>query len=185
MKLTKKLRGKLLIATPSILDDPSFNRSIILLTEHSEDSSLGFILNRKSQFQIKDLLPDIDCDFPVYNGGPVENDNIYFIHNVPHLIPNSIEVTDGIFWGGSFSQLKELLNRKALDQGQIRFFLGYAGWSPDQLENELEENAWLVRQNTYSNILDIKTEELWKNNLLSFGRKYTIWANAPSDPKLN
>ena len=55
----------------------------------------------------------------------------------------------------------------------------------DQLENELEENAWLVRQNTYSNKLDINTEELWKNNLLSFGRKYTIWANAPSDPKLN
>jgi len=185
MKLTKDLRGKLLIATPSILDDPSFNRSIILLTEHSEDSSLGFILNRPSSFKLNELLPDIKCSFNVYKGGPVETDNIYFIHKVPQLIPNSIEVTDGIFWGGSFAQLKELLNRGKIRENQIRFFLGYAGWSPDQLEDELEGNSWLVRQNIYNNILDISPNDLWKSNLLSFGTKYKVWANAPRDPRLN
>lgn len=185
MKITKELRGKLLIATPSILDDPSFNRSLILLTEHSEDSSLGFILNRPSNYTLQDLLPDINCNFPVFKGGPVETDNIYFIHNSPELISNSIEVTDGIYWGGSFAQLKELLNTGQLHEDQIRFFLGYAGWSPEQLESELEENTWLVKDNTYRNILKLQTEDLWKRNLLSFGSKYKIWVNAPSNPALN
>ncbi len=185
MKLTKELRGKLLISAPAILDDVSFNRSLILVAEHSIDSSLGFIMNRPSKFTLNDLLPDVNCNFTVFKGGPVETDNIYFIHNIPHLIPNSIKVTDGIYWGGSFAQLKTLLNQNKINENEIRFFLGYAGWSPDQLEDELDEKSWFVRENTYYNILDIKIEQLWKSNLLSFGSKYEIWLNAPSNPSLN
>lgn len=185
MKIVKDLRGKLLIATPSILTDPSFNRSIILLTEHSEDSSLGFILNRPTNYTLRDLIPDINCDFKVYKGGPVEIDNLYFIHTCPDLIPNSIEVKDGIFWGGSFDQLKNLLNNNQIRNNQIRFFLGYAGWSPEQLEEELGEKSWFVKSNSYQNILDHNINDLWKSNLLSFGSKYKIWLNAPKDPALN
>jgi putative transcriptional regulator len=101
------------------------------------------------------------------------------------LIPNSIKVTDGIYWGGSFAQLKTLLNQNKINENEIRFFLGYAGWSPDQLEDELDEKSWFVRENTYFNILDIKIDQLWKSNLLSFGSKYQIWVNAPSNPSLN
>ena len=119
MKLTK---GDLLIAEPSILHDDSFNRSIILLTEHNENSSVGFILNRPIKFTVRDLIPEIDCSFKIYQGGPVEQDNLYFIHKLPELIPNSIQVGQNIFWGGNFDSLKILLKEKEIESTEIRFF---------------------------------------------------------------
>ena len=100
---TKPKKGDLLIAEPSIIGDMSFNRSIVLLADHNTDGSIGFILNKPLKYTIQDLIPEIKADFKVYNGGPVEQDNLYFIHKVPELIPDSIEISLGIFWGGDFS----------------------------------------------------------------------------------
>jgi putative transcriptional regulator len=115
--ISEKLqKGQLLIAEPSIIGDLSFNRSVILLADHTDEGSVGFILNKPLKYTIKDLLPEIDAKFKIYNGGPVEQDNLYFIHNVPHLIPNSIEISNGIFWGGDFELTKELINKGSSDE---------------------------------------------------------------------
>ena len=114
MSVLKIHKGKLLIAEPSILNDDSFNRSIILLTEHNEKSSVGFILNRPLDYTIKDLIPEIDCSFKIYQGGPVEQDNLYFIHKIPELIPDSMQVSEHIYWGGNFESLKILLQEKEI-----------------------------------------------------------------------
>ncbi len=185
MSTIKPSKGKLLIAEPSILNDDSFNRSIILLTEHTANSTVGFILNRPLDYTIKDIIPEIDCDFLVYQGGPVEQDNLYFVHNSPELIPNSIEVSNGIFWGGNFDSLKKVLINKQIEPSQIRFFLGYSGWSAHQLEDEIETNSWFVSENDFSNIFSVDNKSLWKNKLLQRGGEYKIWANAPSDIHLN
>ncbi len=182
MKLNK---GKLLIAEPSILNDSSFNRAIVLLTEHSSKNSVGFILNRQLQYTVKDLIPELNCDFPIYQGGPVEQDNLYFVHRVPNLIPDSIEVENGIFWGGNFDSLRALLNEELISNSDIRFFLGYSGWSKNQLENEMRQNSWFISENDFDNIFSIKEENLWKNKLLQKGGDYKLWANAPSDFNLN
>ena len=126
-------KGCLLIAEPTILNDMSFNRSVILLTEHSEDGSVGFILNKPLAYSINDLIPEIDTNFVIYNGGPVEQDNLYFLHNVPELIPDSIEISYGLYWGGNFETTKELINAGKLSKENIRFFLGYSGWETNQL----------------------------------------------------
>ncbi len=178
-------KGKLLIAEPSILNDKTFNRSIILLTEHSQTSSVGFILNRPLSYTLKDLIPDIDCDFRIYEGGPVEQDNLYFIHKTPDLLPNSIEVTNGIYWGGNFSFLKEHLNNQTIKAEDIRFFLGYSGWEPKQLANEVKTNSWFVSKNQYDNIFSIDNKTFWKNQLLNKGGEYKFWANAPDDISMN
>jgi putative transcriptional regulator len=128
------LKGSLLVAEPSILHDDSFNRSIILLTEHNENSSVGFILNRPLTYTVNDIIPEIDCSFKIYQVGPVEQDNLYFIHKIPELIPNSIKVSENMYWGGNFESLKILLQEKEIKSTQIRFFLGYTGWSKIQLE---------------------------------------------------
>jgi len=73
-------KGHLLIAEPSILGDVSFNRSVILLADHNEEGSIGFILNKPLDYTINDLIPEIEGAFKIYNGGPVEQDNLYFIH---------------------------------------------------------------------------------------------------------
>ncbi|WP_428742889.1 YqgE/AlgH family protein [Tenacibaculum sp.] len=185
MVVLKPEKGRLLIADPAILNDCSFKRTIVLLTEHTSKSSVGFILNRPLNYALSDLVPDIDCDFTVYQGGPVEQDNLYFIHKIPHLLPNSIEIANGLYWGGNFELLKELLNNKQLKSTDIRFFLGYSGWAPDQLDEELYINSWFVAENDYENILAANDQDFWKDKLLQRGGKYKIWANAPSDIQMN
>ena len=98
MIVEKLEKGHLLIAELSIIGDLSFNRSVILLADHTSEGSVGFILNKPLKYTIKDLLPEVKSNFKIYNGGPVEQDNLYFIHNVPDLIPNSIEISKGIYW---------------------------------------------------------------------------------------
>ena len=185
MDCLKPLKGRLLIAEPSVLGDLSFNRSIILLTEHSTDSSIGFIMNKPLGYSLKDLLPEVNCDFRVYQGGPVEQDNLYFIHKIPNLLHNSIEVSKGIYWGGDFSQLSNLLNKGLVKKEDIRFFLGYSGWGQGQLDEEWETESWFVTENKHTNIFNIQSKNLWKNHLMEMGGKYQIWANAPSNPSLN
>ena len=185
MVALKPEKGRLLIAEPTILNDKSFKRTIVLLTEHTLNSSIGFILNRPLNYVLNDLVPEIDCDFTIYQGGPVEQDNLYFIHKVPQLIPNSVEVANGIYWGGNFDLLKELLIQNKLKATDIRFFLGYSGWGSNQLENELNTDSWFISENDYKNILTTNNESLWKEKLLQRGGKYKIWANAPSDIQMN
>lgn len=181
----KPTKGKLLVAEPSILSDSSFNRSVVLLTEHNESGSVGFIFNKPSPYVISDLIPDIESNLNVYFGGPVSEDNLYFVHKVPELIPDSIEIADGIFWGGDFDAIQSLLKDDVLSKHDIRFFLGYSGWNQDQLEEELETTSWLIVENKFKNLFTINHLSFWKNELLKFGGVYQLWANSPKDPSLN
>ena len=179
-------KGKLLISEPSILNDKSFNRSVIYLTEHNKDEGcIGFIINKPTQFVLNDLIPAIHNTFTVYNGGPVEKENLYFIHKIPHLIPNSIQIDKDIYWGGNFEALTALLNNKEIKPTDIRFFLGYTGWSVNQLNDELNESSWKVVNNTYPDLFKVDSDFIWRNQLLKFGGDYQIWANAPKNPSLN
>ena len=140
----KPKKGKLLIAEPSLTGDVSFNRSVVLLAEHNDEGSVGFILNKPLNYSMNDLVDEIEVPFPVFNGGPVEQDNLYFIHKVPDLIPNSVEISDGIYWGGDFEITVMLVNSGKISQKDIRFFLGYSGWASLQLDQELDSKSWIV-----------------------------------------
>ena len=186
MIITKPKKGDLLIAEPAIIGDVSFNRSIVLLADHSEDGSIGFILNKPLDYSINDLVPEIEASYKVYNGGPVEQDNLYFIHKVPELIPESIEISLGIYWGGDFSKLAELISNNTIGENDIRFFLGYSGWDSNQLEEELKANSWFVSKNIYKkNIREKDYQTFWKEKMLELGGEYSIWSNAPENPNYN
>jgi len=179
-------KGKLLLSEPSMLLDTIFGRSVIFLTEYNDQGAVGFIINKPIEHNLSDLIPDIKTALPVYKGGPVEQDSLFFIHNQPDLIPYATEVSEGIFWGGDFEIVKELLNNGSLTQKNIRFFLGYSGWKNGQLEEEMDENSWIIVQNTYkSNLLTKAQSDFWKEQLVTLGDKYAIWANAPENPELN
>jgi putative transcriptional regulator len=185
--ISEKLqKGLLLLAEPSIIGDLSFNRSVILLADHTAEGSVGFILNKPLKYTINDLIPEISSGFKVYNGGPVEQDNLYFIHNIPELIPNSIEISNGIFWGGDFESTKDLINTGIIKKKNIRFFLGYTGWDAEQLENEMQANSWILTKNVYENkILGKGSAHFWKEKIVELGGDYLIWSNAPENPILN
>lgn len=185
--ISEKLqKGELLIAEPSIIGDLSFNRSVILLADHNSEGSVGFIINKPLRYHIGDLIPEINAKFRIYNGGSVEQDNLYFIHNIPELIPNSVEISSGIYWGGDFESTKELINRGEIGKNNIRFFLGYTGWGANQLEEEMNSNSWILSANVYQNkILGKPTTHFWKEKILELGGDYIIWSNAPENPMMN
>ncbi len=182
----KPRKGHLLIAEPSIIGDTSFNRSVILLADFNDEGSIGFILNKPLEYTLNDLVPVTEAKFKVYNGGPVEQDNLYFIHIIPDLIPESIEISLGIYWGGDFDSAINLINSGKITESEIRFFLGYSGWEPNQLEKELQSNSWIVTENVYKSDLISKSEDtFWKEKMLELGGDYSIWSNAPENPSFN
>lgn len=186
MLTLKPTKGNLLIAEPSIIGDISFNRSVVLLADHTENGSIGFILNKAFDFSLKDLISEIKKDFKVFNGGPVEQDNLYFIHNVPDLVPNSIEIASGIYWGGDFEVVKELINKDLISEKEIKFFLGYSGWENDQLNDELNAHSWIILENKeHKDIIHHHPQTFWKDKMLQLGGSYLIWSNAPENPSYN
>ena len=178
-------KGDLLVAKPSLLSDYSFNRVVILLADHTETGRVGFVLNKPLDITTQDIIPEIKVPFTVYDGGPVEQDNLFFIHNKPDLIKGSVAISKGLYWGGNFEEITSLLNNRQLAAHDIRFFLGYSGWGIGQLEHEITENSWAVFPNKFPNILAVANQVIWKDFIKKLGKKYAIWANAPSDPNWN
>ncbi|MGI9547189.1 MAG: YqgE/AlgH family protein [Flavobacteriaceae bacterium] len=186
MLSVKPKKGILLIAEPTLTGDVSFNRSVVLLAEHNDEGSVGFILNKPLDYSISDLITEINVPLQVFNGGPVEQDNLYFIHKVPERIDNSVEISDGIYWGGDFDMTIELINQGVITDKDIRFFLGYSGWASLQLDEELMSKSWIVVPNQYeSGIIQKPTKAFWKEHMIELGGDYLLWSNAPENPSLN
>lgn len=177
--------GILLIADP-FLKDPNFLRTVVFLCEHNEDGSFGFVLNRKYENTLDELIPDIEgFRLPVFYGGPVQMDTIHFLHQYPQEIPGGEEVMKGVFWGGDFSKTVELIQNGKLDENKIRFFIGYSGWSKDQLAEEIKEKSWLTVKANRKLIFQTKAEEIWKESLKHLGGDYEMMIHFPTDPQLN
>jgi putative transcriptional regulator len=177
--------GTLLIANPH-LDDPNFLRSVILLCEHNEEGSFGFVLNKQLEYSVDELVPELgDFQLPVFEGGPVELNTLHFVHQYPQQIPGGKEITDGVYWGGDFDKLIELINSRTADPAKIRFFLGYSGWSGGQLQAEMEEKTWIIADASMKFIFSDNEKELWKEVLKELGGEYKLILNAPLDPRMN
>lgn len=177
--------GTLLIAEP-FLKDPNFMRTVILLCEHKEEGSFGFVINREFGSTLEDLLPGVtSLGLPVYYGGPVQPDTLHFLHTCPDEIPGGLEVTDGVYWGGDFDAALELLEKGEVSQKEIKFFIGYSGWTGGQLDNELKEKSWLTAEAVKRLVFHADNKEIWKDSLRHLGGEYEIMINFPTDPQLN
>ncbi|MCR8556072.1 YqgE/AlgH family protein [Mucilaginibacter sp. BJC16-A38] len=178
--------GRLLISEP-FMTDPNFRRSVIILTEYSEAGAMGFILNHASEFLLGDILPDLSySEIPVFIGGPVSVNTLHFIHRCPDKIPDGIEIAEGVFWGGEFEVVKELITSYQLNADEIRFFTGYSGWTPKQLDDEIKEDSWIVaNQLNIDTIFSQNEETLWREVVIGLGQRYAHIANFPENPALN
>jgi putative transcriptional regulator len=177
--------GSLLIAGP-FLKDPNFQRSVVLLCEHQEQGSMGFILNKTVTQTLDELLPEISTvQMQVSFGGPLQLDTMQFIHQAPHLIQGGLEIANGIFWGGDFEKASYLVNAGKLSRTSIRFFAGYSGWSSGQLEGELKEKSWILSPASPGIIFNIEDQHIWKESLQKLGDDFALMANFPIDPSLN
>lgn len=177
--------GRLLIAEP-FLNDGYFRRSVVLLAEHNEQGSLGFMLNKPVDVKLNDLLED----FPKYNGnvylgGPVQRDQLFYIHNMGEAIDGSVRITDNLWWNGNFETIRELAKTQTFSELQLRFFIGYSGWERGQLGKEMEERSWYVAKLKPELVFTADSDHLWGNAVKSMGKPFALLANFPEDPSLN
>ena len=179
-------KGKLIVATPSILGDFNFRRSVILLASHKTTGSIGFILNKKLNYKLSDVVEDVNIKFPLFYGGPVEQDNLFYLHRLGNNIPNSIKINNSLFWNGDFKIVTKLINENKIKLNDIRFFLGCSSWSNGQLEKELDEKSWEPFEIVSTEkVLKMKIQNMWKKCMISLGGKYRVWSNAPENPNFN
>ena len=129
-------------------------------------------------------FPPFDAE--VFLGGPVQAQRLFFIHKKGDLIPKSILVQGDIYWSGEFSILKELIQKGLITPNDIRFFLGYSGWEPEQIIGELKEESWLISPSS-SELLFGETDpdDLWAAVLKEKGDQFAMMANFPEDPSFN
>lgn len=179
------LIGQLLVAEP-FMSDPYFNRAVIQLCEHNEEGSLGFIINKPIEMTLQDLIPGmVDSDLKVFYGGPVQTDSLQYLHNVGHLLEDSRMVSPGIYWGGDFEKVKFLLENRLILSDNIRFYIGYSGWSESQLEEELSYGSWLVGQSDPNYLFKLPPYEVWQQVLKLKGGNYSVISSMPDDNILN
>lgn len=178
-------RGRILIAEP-FLQGPYFSRSIILLTEHNEEGSIGFVLNKATDVYPDEVIDDLfNFNGELYIGGPVASNSLHFLHTLGEQIPGAVKVTDTIYWGGDFEVIKNIINSGKANAKSVRFFAGYSGWSPGQLEVEIAEKSWVVSSLNDQLIMNCDAEDIWKESLKSVKNLHNAWSNLPSDPSSN
>lgn len=178
-------KGRVLIAAP-LLRGKYFSRSVVLLADHNEKGTMGFVLNKSLHLNVNemvDLLPQCNC--PLYLGGPVNTDHLFFIHSLGELIPESYALGNDLYWGGNLNVLYELLDNRVATPQHVRFFTGYAGWSSGQLAEEMEDESWLVSSLNSKTILQSNPKQLWKTAVNSLGKEYEHWHLFPMNPSLN
>jgi putative transcriptional regulator len=179
------LRGKLLIASPALVD-PNFHRTVILIAEHTGEGAMGLVLNRPAETLVADVVPDLselaDEDAPVYFGGPVASDSVIVLAEFddPELAGVLLEGDLG-FVGSESGEVSDV----AEGVRRARIYAGHAGWGPGQLEDELAEEAWIVEQPTREEIFTIEPDDLWAAVLRRKGHRYALLATMPPDPSLN
>ncbi len=177
--------GILLIADP-FLKDPNFLRTVVLLCEHQQEGSFGFVLNKQIAQTLDELVTGLSGHhLPVYYGGPVQMNTIHFLHQYPDLIPESVKVSPDIYWGGNFETVIALIKNKSVDLSKIKFFIGYSGWGDEQLAAELKEKSWLTVTANRNLVFKTTADEIWKASLKELGGEYEMMINFPLDPQLN
>lgn len=178
--------GQILISEPFMWDS-NFKRSVVLLCDHTEEEgSVGFILNKPLEMRIDELVTDFpEFDAPVYFGGPVQTDTVHYIHAVGGLLEGSTEVAKGVHWGGDFEKLKVLIRSGLIQPKDIRFFVGYSGWSEGQLQEELAIGSWVISEMHANYLFQSSPEELWKQVLSHLGDTYTVIAQMPDSVNWN
>ena len=179
------LAGRILISVP-FLQDFYFKKSVVLLADHSSEGSFGIIINKPVDVKLSDIATEFEgFEAPVFLGGPVKTDSLFFIHTRPDLIDEGVPILDGLYWGGNIETVRDLIKDHKLEKTEIRFFVGYSGWTAHQLDRELEEKSWVVSLTDLKQVIKSNPVDLWGQTLKKLGREFSFWVNYPSDPSLN
>lgn len=181
-----QLHPGILLIAPPLSEDPNFRRTVVLLCEHGAEGSFGLILNRALSLQLGEVLEELGAYAGTLSlGGPVQPNTLHFLHRHADRIPDAISVTDGVYWGGSFETIRTLIESGQATARDLRFFLGYAGWSAGQLEAEVDVGGWILNPAQADLVFADHADGLWRTVLRRMGGEYALLANFPDDPRMN
>lgn len=184
---TAPQKGKVLISDPFLVD-AYFKRTVVLITENNEtEGSVGFILNKATDLKFNEIVSDAPFyNGLIYMGGPVGKDQLYYIHTLGDLISDSIKIKNDLYWGGNFNDVLRLLEDGKLLENQIKFFVGYSGWTAGQLDAEIKENTWAVATLDFKQMMnDLNHNMFWQHCVKLLGKEYEHMAHFPPDHSLN
>jgi len=178
-------RGKILISEP-FLRDADFGRSVVLLVDHTQEGSMGLIMNKQLPIMLNEVVAEFKYleNIPLYKGGPMGTDTLFYLHTFKN-IEGSISVGDGMYLNGDFDTIKCYILQGNRIEGNIRFFLGYSGWETEQLRHEIEENTWMIGKGEAISLINDEIKNMWKVALGKLGGKYEAWSRFPLIPSLN
>ena len=181
---SESLRGSLLVSTPALFD-PNFRRTVILVGEHGEAGAMGLVLNRASETTVGDAVPALSdvagADSLVHIGGPVQPEAVLVLAEFDDPAAAASLVVRDV----GFARADGDLERLAQATRRARVFAGYSGWSPGQLESELEEDSWLTEPADEVDLLPDPTEDLFAEVLKRKGGAFRLLATMPDDPSAN
>lgn len=174
--------GRILISVP-FYSDSFFYRTVVVLTDYDKSSCVGLVINKVSHFSVKDIVSKLNIEDPIYVGGPVSHSLAFALHNYPHF-ERRHKLMEGVYIGYDENLLSYMESKRVLGL-KFKFFVGYSGWYPKQLENEIERNLWVVSTADPELILDTPTELIWTKAVEKLGENYSHWLQLPYDPTYN
>ena len=182
----KAVQGCVLLSDP-FTQDPYFSRSAILLCRHNNKETFGFVLTNYIEIDLNKLdenMPEIITKISF--GGPVEKDNLFYIHTFGKEIEGAEKIIDTLYFGGDYEMLFELIKADPKRINEVRFFIGYAGWDFEQLNNEMKDHSWIAVTNiTEKEILSTSSDHFWKDCMTKQGSKFEMISNFPLNPNEN
>jgi putative transcriptional regulator len=182
----KAVQGCVLLSDP-FTQDSYFSRSAVLLCRHNKKETFGFVLTNYIEIDLHKLdenLPEIITKISF--GGPVEKDNLFYIHTFGKEIEGAEEIIDTLYFGGDYEMLFELIKADPKRINEVRFFIGYAGWDFEQLNNEMKDHSWIAVTNiTEKEILSTSSDHFWKDCMTKQGSKFEMISNFPLNPNEN
>jgi putative AlgH/UPF0301 family transcriptional regulator len=156
--------GKLLVASRN-LGDPHFAKTVILLARYDEHGVLGLILNRRTDVPLSRVLESLkaakDRSDLVYVGGPLEMPTVFALLQSPGKLEGAERVFDGVYLIAAKSLLEQTISARP-DRGVFHVYLGYAGWTQDQLRQEVELGAWFIFPAETSTVFNADPDSLWR-----------------------
>ena len=176
--LLKPAMGRILISVP-YYNDPFFNRSVVLIIEKDEDSCVGLIINQELNCMVRQAISGIKIDMPVYAGGPVMHHTAFALHNFKNC-KQSEEILPNVYTGYDNILLAIFEHTKILKM-DFKFFIGYSGWEPGQLESEIKRKMWVVAEGNEELVLKTPAKKIWENAVRSLGKDYAHWLEVPKN----
>ena len=176
--LLKPAAGRVLISVP-YYNDPFFSRSVVLIIEKDEESCVGLIINQELNCTVRQAVTGVKIDMPVFAGGPVMHQTAFALHNFENC-KESEEILPNVYTGYD-EILLAICEHNAIPKMDFKFFIGYSGWSPGQLEDEIQRKMWVVAEGNEELVLKTPTSKVWEKAVKNLGQDYIHWLEVPKN----